>query len=164
MDQGVPVLPRTRVTLTSLTGALEESIFATDRLLWWVGDSVDGDRDAERCGCENSPDSIVRSQNRRAVGNFYFRSVESATLMRGARDPWKWAHSAAPVKERLPDFATPDLSNISRRCGMWNGSTRRRLGITVFCISSAPIRIFGTPSYLPTLTMSPNVPTMSQSI
>lgn len=27
----VPVLPRTRVTLTSLTGALEESIFATDR-------------------------------------------------------------------------------------------------------------------------------------
>ncbi len=38
------------MTLTSLTGALEESIFATDRLLWWVGDSVDGDRDAERCG------------------------------------------------------------------------------------------------------------------
>lgn len=38
----VPVLPRTRVTLTSLTGALEESIFATYRLLWWVRESIAG--------------------------------------------------------------------------------------------------------------------------
>jgi hypothetical protein len=28
----VPVRPRTRVTLTSLTGTLEESIFETDRV------------------------------------------------------------------------------------------------------------------------------------
>lgn len=63
---GLPVRPRTRVTLTSLTGALEESIVATDRFdVKTVGRSVgaggkilvrvellDGCRKSQLCGAK----------------------------------------------------------------------------------------------------------------
>lgn len=66
MPGGLPVRPRTRVTLTSLTGALEESIVATDRFdVKTVGRSVgaggkilvlvellDGCRKSQLCGAK----------------------------------------------------------------------------------------------------------------
>lgn len=122
----VPVLPRTRVTLTSLTGVLEESIFATDRLCdGWENRSPG--RDAKGCGVAKfHPDSIVRSQNRRVAGNFYFRSASAALGGLGAATSRKASCGAETwVNKRGKPLSAPLNDSAATFSHLWPVSNRQ---------------------------------------